>query len=270
MDNQHSILNHWLSGASFEGESTRTSPVYNPAHGTVQKEVRLATVGDVDTAVAAAKAAFPQWAETSLAKRQAIIFRFRELLNERREDLAHILTAEHGKVLSDAMGEIARGLEVVEFAAGIPHLMKGEYSENVSTGVDVYTTREPLGVAAIISPFNFPAMVPLWFFPIAIAAGNAVVLKPSEKDPSAANWMAELFTEAGLHNIEETSVEVSVEHATFEDWWEPFELGVGPAGAYTARLVPEQRVALRERCRKLIPAAPFTLTARAWAARGVV
>jgi malonate-semialdehyde dehydrogenase (acetylating)/methylmalonate-semialdehyde dehydrogenase len=198
MDNQHSILNHWLSGASFEGESTRTSPVYNPARGTVQKEVRLATVGDVDTAVAAAKAAFPQWAETSLAKRQAIIFRFRELLNERREDLAHILTAEHGKVLSDAMGEIARGLEVVEFAAGIPHLMKGEYSDNVSTGVDVYTTREPLGVAAIISPFNFPAMVPLWFFPIAIAAGNAVVLKPSEKDPSAANWMAELFTEAGL------------------------------------------------------------------------
>src|SRR6185312_6034043 len=198
MDNQHSILNHWLSGASFEGESTRTSHVYNPARGTVQKEVRLATVGDVDTAVAAAKAAFPQWAETSLAKRQAIIFRFRELLNERREDLAHILTAEHGKVLSDAMGEIARGLEVVEFAAGIPHLMKGEYSENVSTGVDVYTTREPLGVAAIISPFNFPAMVPLWFFPIAIAAGNAVVLKPSEKDPSAANWMAELFTEAGL------------------------------------------------------------------------
>ena len=192
------ILNHWLSGASFEGESTRTSPVYNPARGIVQKEVRLATVGDLDVAVAAAKAAFPAWANTSLAKRQRIIFKFRELLNERSEDLARILTAEHGKVLSDAMGEIARGLEVVELATGIPSLMMGEYSENVSTGVDVYTTREPLGVVGIISPFNFPAMVPLWFFPIAVAAGNAVILKPSEKDPSAANWMAELFTEAGL------------------------------------------------------------------------
>ncbi len=192
------ILNHWLSGASFEGESTRTSPVFNPARGTVQKEVRLATVGDMDAAVAAAKAAFPAWANTSLAKRQRIIFKFRELLNERSEDLARILTAEHGKVLSDAMGEVARGLEVVELATGIPGLMKGEYSENVSTGVDVYTTREPLGVVGIISPFNFPAMVPLWFFPIAVAAGNAVILKPSEKDPSAANWMAELFTEAGL------------------------------------------------------------------------
>ncbi|GAA3740157.1 CoA-acylating methylmalonate-semialdehyde dehydrogenase [Leifsonia bigeumensis] len=192
------ILNHWIGGATVEGESTRTSPVYNPALGTVAKEVRLATVGDIATAVAAAKAAFPAWAETSLAKRQAVIFNFRQLLNERKEDLARILTAEHGKVLSDALGEIARGLEVVEFASAIPHLMKGEYSENVSTGVDVYTTREPLGVVGIISPFNFPAMVPLWFFPIAIAAGNAVVLKPSEKDPSAANWMAELFAEAGL------------------------------------------------------------------------
>lgn len=192
------ILNHWIGGATVEGESTRTSPVYNPALGTVAKEVRLASVGDVATAVAAAKAAFPAWAETSLAKRQAVIFNFRQLLNERKEDLARILTAEHGKVLSDALGEIARGLEVVEFASAIPHLMKGEYSENVSTGVDVYTVREPLGVVGIISPFNFPAMVPLWFFPIAIAAGNAVVLKPSEKDPSAANWMAELFAEAGL------------------------------------------------------------------------
>ena len=192
------ILNHWLSGASFEGESTRTSPVYDPARGTVQKEVRLATVGDLDVAVTAAKAAFPGWANTSLAKRQRVIFKFRELLNERSEDLARILTAEHGKVLSDAMGEVARGLEVVELAAGIPSLMMGQYSENVATGVDVYTTREPLGVVGIISPFNFPAMVPLWFFPIAVAAGNAVILKPSEKDPSAANWMAELFTEAGL------------------------------------------------------------------------
>jgi methylmalonic acid semialdehyde dehydrogenase len=192
------VLDHWLNGAAFTGESTRTSPVYNPALGMVAKEVRLATTGDVAAAVDAAKAAFPAWAETSLAKRQTVIFRFRELLNERKEDLARILTAEHGKVLSDALGEVARGLEVVEFASGIPHLMKGEYSENVSSGVDVYTTREPLGVVGIISPFNFPAMVPLWFFPVAIAAGNAVVLKPSEKDPSAANWMAELFAEAGL------------------------------------------------------------------------
>ncbi|MCU1582639.1 MAG: malonate-semialdehyde dehydrogenase (acetylating) / methylmalonate-semialdehyde dehydrogenase [Microbacteriaceae bacterium] len=192
------IVNHWLSGASFEGESTRTAPVYNPAIGTVAREVRLASAADIDSAVAVAKAAFPGWAETSLAKRQAVIFTFRELLNERKEEVARILTAEHGKVLSDALGEVARGLEVVEFAAGIPHLMKGEYSENVSTGVDVYTTREPIGVVGIISPFNFPAMVPLWFFPLAIAAGNTVVLKPSEKDPSASIWLAELFAEAGL------------------------------------------------------------------------
>jgi len=192
------ILDHYVGGASFVGESTRTSPVYNPARGTVQKEVRLATVGDMDVAVAAAKAAFPAWANTSLAKRQRIIFAFRELLNQRSEELARILTAEHGKVLSDAMGEVARGLEVVELATGIPSLMKGDYSENVSTGVDVFTAREPLGVVGIISPFNFPAMVPMWFFPIAVAAGNTVILKPSEKDPSAANWMAELFTEAGL------------------------------------------------------------------------
>lgn len=194
------IVNHWIDGALFEGESTRTSPVFDPALGTVAREVRLATVDDVAVGVAAAKAAFPAWAETSITKRQAIIFSFRELLNARKGELAEILTAEHGKVLSDALGEIARGLEVVEFATGIPHLIKGEYSENVSTGVDVYSTREPLGVVGIISPFNFPAMVPMWFFPIAIAAGNTVVLKPSEKDPSSAMWLAALFTEAGLPN----------------------------------------------------------------------
>ena len=192
------IVNHWIGGISVEGESTRTAPVFNPALGTVAREVRLATIADVNSAVAVANAAFPAWAETSLAKRQAIIFTFRELLNARKQDLAEILTAEHGKVLSDALGEIARGLEVVEFATGFPHMMKGEYSENVSTGVDVYSTREPLGVVGIISPFNFPAMVPLWFFPIAIAAGNTVILKPSEKDPSSSNWLAALFSEAGL------------------------------------------------------------------------
>src|SRR5690606_5680953 len=141
---------------------------------------------------------FAAWRDASLAKRQSILFTFRELLNQRKGELADILTSEHGKVTSDALGEIARGLEVVEFALGLPHLAKGEFSENVSTGVDVYTLRQPLGVVGIISPFNFPAMVPLWFFPIAIAAGNTVVLKPSEKDPSAANWLAALLTEAGL------------------------------------------------------------------------
>lgn len=192
------IVNHWLNGELFEGESTRTAPVYDPALGTVAREVRLGSTADLGVAIAAAKAAFPAWADTSLTKRQQIMFNFRELLNARKGELAEILTAEHGKVISDALGEIARGLEVVEFATGIPHLLKGEYSENVSTGVDVYSTREPLGVVGIISPFNFPAMVPLWFFPIAIAAGNTVVLKPSEKDPSSAIWMAQLFAEAGL------------------------------------------------------------------------
>ncbi|MGG7508452.1 CoA-acylating methylmalonate-semialdehyde dehydrogenase [Plantibacter sp. YIM 135249] len=192
------VVEHWLDGASFVGESTRTSPVYNPAEGIVTKEVRLATPADVDAAVASAKAAFPAWADTSLAKRQRIMFRFRELLNERKQEAAEIITSEHGKVVSDALGEIARGLEVVEFATSMPHLQKGEYSQNVSTGVDVYSTNEPLGVVGIITPFNFPAMVPLWFFPIAIAAGNAVVLKPSEKDPSTAIWLAELLKEAGL------------------------------------------------------------------------
>ncbi|MFZ2965162.1 MAG: CoA-acylating methylmalonate-semialdehyde dehydrogenase, partial [Rhodoglobus sp.] len=192
------ILTHWVDGAAFAGESTRTAPVYNPAEGTVSREVTLASTKDVAVAVASAKAAFPAWAEASLAKRQAVLFSFRELLNARKEELAAILTNEHGKVFSDALGEIARGMEVVEWATSIPHLMKGEISQNVSTGVDVYTVHEPLGVVGIISPFNFPAMVPLWFFPTAIAAGNAVILKPSEKDPSAALWLARLLKEAGL------------------------------------------------------------------------
>ena len=191
-------LEHWVGGVEFAGESTRRSPVYNPAEGTVSREVRLATTADVDTAVQAAKAAFPDWSGASLAKRQGVLFAFRELLNARKSEVAAILTNEHGKVTSDALGEVARGLEVVEWATSIPHLMKGEYSENVSTGVDVYTLRQALGVVGIISPFNFPAMVPLWFFPVAIAAGNTVVLKPSEKDPSAAIWMAKLLKEAGL------------------------------------------------------------------------
>jgi malonate-semialdehyde dehydrogenase (acetylating)/methylmalonate-semialdehyde dehydrogenase len=192
------IITHWINGAPVDGESERTAPVYDPALGVVTKNVRLGSAADVDTAVAAAAAAFPSWSETSWAKRIQVLFTFRELLNARRQELAEILTSEHGKVLSDAFGEITRGLEVVEFALGMPHLAKGEYTDNASTGVDVYSLRQPLGVVGIITPFNFPAMVPLWFFPIAIAAGNTVVLKPSEKDPSSSVWLAELLKEAGL------------------------------------------------------------------------
>ncbi|SDZ35934.1 aldehyde dehydrogenase family protein, partial [Herbiconiux ginsengi] len=192
------VVNHWIGGQAFVSTSGRTAPVYDPARGVQTKNVALANGAEIDAAVAAAKAAFPAWRDTSIARRQQIIFAFRELLNARKGELAEILTSEHGKVLSDAAGEITRGLEVVELATGFPHLLKGEYSENVSTGVDVYSTKQPLGVVGIISPFNFPAMVPMWFFPIAIAAGNTVVLKPSEKDPSAANWLAALFKEAGL------------------------------------------------------------------------
>jgi len=192
------VVPHWIDGAERAGTSGRTSPVFDPALGTVTKNVPLADAGEIDAAVASAKAAFPAWRDLSIAKRQSIIFTFRELLNARKGELAEILTSEHGKVLSDALGEITRGLEVVEFACGIPHLLKGEYSENVATGVDVYSTRQALGVVGVISPFNFPAMVPMWFFPIAIAAGNTVILKPSEKDPSAAVWLANLLKEAGL------------------------------------------------------------------------
>ncbi|MEO6201321.1 MAG: aldehyde dehydrogenase family protein, partial [Cryobacterium sp.] len=183
--NNTPVISHWIGGASADGNSTRTAPVFNPATGQVAKNVRLASTADVDGAVAVALAAYPAWRDMSQAKRQGIMYNFRELLNARKGDLADILTAEHGKVTADALGEIQRGIEVLEFALGMPHLSKGDYSENVSTGVDVYTLRQPLGVVGIISPFNFPAMVPLWFFPIAIAAGNTVVLKPSEKDPSA-------------------------------------------------------------------------------------
>ena len=192
------IVNHWIDGKEYVSNSGRTAPVYDPALGTESKRVALANSAEILAAISSAKKAFPAWRDMSLAKRQAVIFNFRELLNKKKGELAEIITSEHGKVLSDALGEITRGQEVVEFAVGIPHLMKGFYSEQVSTGVDVYSTRQPLGVVGIISPFNFPAMVPMWFFPIAIAAGNTVVLKPSEKDPSAAIWIAKLWKEAGL------------------------------------------------------------------------
>ncbi|HEX6366622.1 MAG TPA: CoA-acylating methylmalonate-semialdehyde dehydrogenase, partial [Agromyces sp.] len=191
-------VEHWIDGASASGASDRTGPVYNPARGVETKRVRVASTEDVDLAVQAAARAFPGWRDTSIAKRQQVMFKFRELLNARSGELADILTSEHGKVTSDAAGEIARGLEVVELACAMPGYTKGEYSENVSTGIDVYTTRQPVGVVGIISPFNFPAMVPLWFFPLAIATGNTVVLKPSEKDPSASVWLAKLMQEAGL------------------------------------------------------------------------
>jgi malonate-semialdehyde dehydrogenase (acetylating)/methylmalonate-semialdehyde dehydrogenase len=192
------VVPHWVDGAEYPSSSGRTADVFDPARGVVTKQVALADQAEIDAAVASAKAAFPGWRDTSITKRQQVLFSFRELLASRKAELAEILTSEHGKVLSDALGEITRGLEVVELATGFPHLIKGEYSENVSTGVDVYSLRQPLGVVGVISPFNFPAMVPMWFFPIAIAAGNTVVLKPSEKDPSAANWLAALFSEAGL------------------------------------------------------------------------
>ncbi|TIC89125.1 CoA-acylating methylmalonate-semialdehyde dehydrogenase [Nocardioides sp. GY 10113] len=192
------VLDHWIGGAPSAGTSTRTAPVHDPALGEVTKHVRLASAADLDAAVAAATEAFATWGRTSIARRQQVMFAFREILNSRRDELAAILTSEHGKVLSDAAGEIARGLEVVEFACGSPHLAKGAHSVEVATDVDVYSLKEPLGVVGVITPFNFPAMVPLWFVPIAIATGNTVVLKPSEKDPSSSNWIAEAFAEAGL------------------------------------------------------------------------
>ena len=189
---------HWINGQAQQTNSGRFGDVFDPALGRVSTQVGFADQADIDSAVAAAKAAFPAWRDLALGRRQSIIFKFRELLEAKKSELAEIITQEHGKVLSDALGEITRGQEVGDFACGLPHLLKGEFSENASTGVDVYSIKQPLGVVGIISPFNFPAMVPMWFYPVAIAAGNTVVLKPSEKDPSAAIWMAQLWKEAGL------------------------------------------------------------------------
>jgi malonate-semialdehyde dehydrogenase (acetylating)/methylmalonate-semialdehyde dehydrogenase len=191
-------IHHLIDGKPVVGSSTRTGPVYDPATGVQQARVRLASAADVDDAVASAVAAAAAWRTSSLATRQKVLFATRELLLQRRDEIAAAITAEHGKVASDAAGEVQRGLEVVEFACGIPHLLKGGFSEGVSTGVDVYSIRQPLGVAAVISPFNFPSMVPLWFVPVALACGNAVILKPSEKDPSAAGLIAAAFLDAGL------------------------------------------------------------------------
>ena len=192
-------VSHWINGQNAPAETgARLGDITNPATGKITGQVALGSRTTVESAISAAAEAFPAWRETSLAKRTSILFNFRELLNARKQELAEIITAEHGKVVSDALGEVSRGQEVVEFACGIAHQLKGGHTENASTNIDVHSLRQPLGVSAIISPFNFPAMVPMWFFPVAIATGNTVVLKPSEKDPSAANWLAELWTEAGL------------------------------------------------------------------------
>jgi malonate-semialdehyde dehydrogenase (acetylating) / methylmalonate-semialdehyde dehydrogenase len=192
------LVQHWIGGKGHEGTSERLGDVYNPATGDVTKRVAFAGPEIVDEAVRVAEEAFATWRETSVTKRAWVLFRFRDLIVSRKEELARIITEEHGKVHSDALGEVQRGLEVVEFACGISHLQKGEFSENVTSSVDSYSIRQPLGVVAGITPFNFPAMVPMWMYPVAIACGNAFILKPSEKDPSASILMAELLQEAGL------------------------------------------------------------------------
>jgi malonate-semialdehyde dehydrogenase (acetylating)/methylmalonate-semialdehyde dehydrogenase len=191
-------ISHWIGGRVVEGKLGRSGPVYNPALGRQTGEVDFATREEVDLAVQTAREAFPAWRAMSLSKRTALFFSIRELFDHHREDIARFLTAEHGKVLSDALGEVARGLEVIEYCCGIPELLKGEFSEQASTGIDVYSIRQPLGVVAGITPFNFPAMVPMWMWAPALACGNTFVLKPSEKDPSASVYTAELLKEAGV------------------------------------------------------------------------
>jgi len=213
-------IHHWVGGKPYEGVSGRTGPVYNPARGAQTGAVDFASVDEVDAAVGAAKAAFPDWRALSLSRRAELFFRIHRLFDEHRGDLARLLTAEHGKVLSDAMGEVARGLEVIEFCCGIPTLLKGGFSEQASTGIDVYSIRQPLGVVAGITPFNFPAMVPMWMWAPALACGNTFVLKPSEKDPSASIRTAELLAEAGVpdgvFNVvhgDKVAVDALLEHA---------------------------------------------------------
>jgi malonate-semialdehyde dehydrogenase (acetylating) / methylmalonate-semialdehyde dehydrogenase len=191
-------LNHWIAGAPTPGTSNRFADVYHPATGRIQSRVPLATAAEVDAAVAAATAAFPDWSSQPPLRRARVLFRFREIFERRLDEVASLINREHGKVFSDARGEATRGLENIEFATGIPHLLKGELTEQVGSGVDSYSMRQPLGVVAGITPFNFPAMVPMWMFPIALACGNTFILKPSERDPSSANLLAEMLKEAGL------------------------------------------------------------------------
>ena len=191
-------LHHFINGRPFSGQSSRRSPVFDPSTGEIGREVELASTAETQTAIGAARAALPGWASTTPLRRARVMFRFRDLIERHTGELAELITREHGKLLSDARGEITRGLEVVEFACGIPHLLKGEHSESVGTGVDSWSLRQPLGVCAGITPFNFPAMVPMWMFPIALACGNTFILKPSERDPSCPLRLAELLQEAGL------------------------------------------------------------------------
>jgi len=191
-------INHYINGAVVAGQSTRAQDVFNPATGKVTGRVALASAADVDSAVAAARAAFPAWADTPPIRRARVMFKFLELLNQHKDDLARMITAEHGKVFTDAQGEVARGIDIVEFACGIPQLLKGDFTDQVSTGMDNWTLRQPLGVVAGITPFNFPVMVPMWMFPVAIAAGNTFILKPSPTDPTPSLFMGELLKKAGL------------------------------------------------------------------------
>jgi len=195
-----SEVGHFIDGQRVAGSGNRTQVVFNPATGAQARMLRLGERADVDAAVKSARDAFSKWSETPPIRRARVMLRFLELMNQRRDDLAAIITAEHGKVFSDAQGEVSRGIDIIEFACGIPQLLKGDYTEQVSTGIDNWTTRQALGVVAGITPFNFPCMVPCWMFPIAIAAGNSFILKPSERDPSAGLFMAGLLHEAGLPN----------------------------------------------------------------------
>jgi len=212
-------IRHWIAGMPHQGASGRSGPVFNPATGEQTAIVNFATVEEVDGAVQAAKAAFPAWRALSLAKRAELMFAIRELVHRRRDEIAQMITSEHGKVLADARGEVTRGLEVIEFCCGIPHLLKGAMSEQASTGIDVYSIRQPLGVVAGITPFNFPAMVPMWMWAVALACGNTFVLKPSERDPSVSLYTAELLREAGVPdgvfnvvNGDKVAVDALLEH----------------------------------------------------------
>ena len=198
MSQKPATIAHYVNGHGVAGGSARQQAVFNPATGAVTGQVALANAADVDSAVAAAKAAFPAWADTPPIRRARVMFKFLELLNLHKDQLAHLITAEHGKVFTDAQGEVSRGIDIVEFACGIPQLLKGDFTDQVSTGIDNWTLRQPLGVVAGITPFNFPCMVPCWMFPVALACGNAFILKPSERDPSAGLFMAELLQQAGL------------------------------------------------------------------------
>jgi len=210
---------HFVGGKEFKGESKRTADVFNPATGEVQAKVNLASRSDLNFAVEAATKAFPAWADTPPITRARILFKFKELIEKNSDELTKLIVAEHGKVYDDAKGSLTRGLEVVEFACGIPHLLKGEFTENVGKGVDSWSMRQPLGVCAGITPFNFPAMVPMWMFPVAIACGNTFILKPSEKDPSCSMMLADLLKQAGLPdgvfnvvNGDKESVDALLEH----------------------------------------------------------